>query len=287
MAEPRTRILSDLHFRDPRGLLHDLATLDPLLDGAERVILNGDAIDTQIEAHARHRGELERFFAARREEIVFLTGNHDPDLPNAPAELNLADGRVWVTHGDVFFYLIAPWSHHAADFEQRLTAAKARDGLDAEAAARVENRLRLNREASVALPLPDIWKEPASPSPFRKLRLLWHCVFPPGRLLKMLWAWAATPRLAATMARAQRPRAQVVILGHTHYPGVWRVSAPRSGPGAGGPPITVINTGSYTRPFGALMVDLEADLVRVRRVRHDGRCFQPGSLVAEIALRAT
>ena len=67
--------------------------------------------------------------------------------------------------------------------------------------------------------------------------------------------------------------ARVVVLGHTHYPGVWNA------PGA--PGLTVINTGSFSRPFGGLFVELAGGRLQVRRIVETRGEFRPGRLVAE------
>ncbi len=275
MAGPRLRVFSDLHFRDPRGELHDLAHFAPLLGDADRIVFNGDSIDTQVPSMARHAGELLDFARRSGREIDWLSGNHDPDFADR-AELLLADERVWVTHGDVFFDAIAPWSHHAAELRRRIAELSA--GLPAEELARIDTRLRINRRASLALPEPERLFEPGL---HMRLYRVFHAVFPPRRLVSMLHTWSTTPRVVAALAREQRSRARVVILGHTHYPGVWRV------PGRNGQPtITVINTGSFTRPFGALFVELAGERLRVIKVRRGARGFEAGRDVAEIDLRA-
>jgi predicted phosphodiesterase len=273
MAAPRRRIFSDLHFRDPRGELHDLAHFAPLLGDADRVVFNGDSIDTHIPSLARHTGELLDFARRSGREIDWLSGNHDPDFADR-AELSLADERVWVTHGDVFFEAIAPWSHHAAELRRRLAELSA--GLPSDDLARVETRLRLHRLVARALPDPEHLFEPGL---FNRAYRVAHALFPPRRLVSILHTWATTPRVVAALARAQRPRARVVLLGHTHYPGVWRV------PGRGAEPaITVVNTGSFTRPFGALFAELRGERLRVLRIRRCGRGFEPGDEIAALDL---
>ncbi len=273
MSAARTRVFSDLHFRDPRGLLHELEGFAPLLGEAERVVLNGDSLDTLVPSLACHAPELRDFAARSARDFIWLSGNHDPDISDE-AELALADERVWVTHGDVFFHAIAPWSHQAAALRRRL--AEESVGLPADEAARIETRLRLHREVVRTLPEPPHFYRPG---PFVRLHRLAHALFPPGRLLTILHTWSVTPRVVAALARAQRPRAQVVLLGHTHFPGVWRVPGPR-----GAAPITVVNTGSFTRPLGGLFAELAGEELQVRRIRREGNAFREGALAASIRL---
>lgn len=275
MPAGRLRIFSDLHFRDPRSTVQDLERFAPLLGDADRIVFNGDSIDTHVPAQARHLGELRAFAGRGGRETIWLSGNHDPDI-SEQAELLLLDERLWITHGDVFFDTIAPWCHHAAELRRRFAAAAA--PLAEAERHRVETRLRLHRQIVHAMPE----RAELSPDgPVASLRRLAQIVFPPRRPLEMLRAWAVTPRLVAAVARAQRPRAQVVVLGHTHYPGVWRVPVER-----GRPPLVVVNTGSFTRPFGGAFVEIEGERLRVRRIRReaDGE-FRAGRALAEIDLR--
>ena len=82
------------------------------------------------------------------------------------------------------------------------------------------------------------------------------------------------PRLAATLVRKHRPAAKFILVGHTHRPGIWQ--RPEG--------ITVINTGSFSRPLGGLVVDLSPGLLVVRRVNVRGGEFHAGGVLAEFAL---
>jgi predicted phosphodiesterase len=272
MATPRTRIFSDLHFGDPRSTLRSLEQFTPLFDGADHVILAGDTLDTQVPVMAANLGPVREFFARAGPEVVYLSGNHDPDI-SPHAEWSLCDGRVWVTHGDAFFDLIAPWSHHRPDFARRLSALYA--DVPPDQRDRLETRFRLNRIASRALPEPH-WL--AMGGTRARLRRLWRTFFPPTRLLTMLRSWQTVPAVAAARARAERPKARVIIFGHTHFPGVWR---PRSAPG-----LTVINTGSFNRPFGGLLVEIVAEKVSVYRIDQAGGRFVTGRRIHQVSLFA-
>jgi predicted phosphodiesterase len=270
MPAPRIRFFSDLHFGDPTSRLKNLADLAPLLGDADEIVLNGDTLDTIAPETAIHLAAVRAFFASTGRRTTFLSGNHDPDI-SAHAELSLRDERVWVTHGDVLFDRVAPWSHQAPELARRLDAL-ARDVPPAEL-ARLATRLRHHRLA--CLNLVDSIDRP-HPHPLARAGRLVRTLFPPGRVLAMLRAWRDTPGLAAALARDQRPRARVVLLGHTHYPGVWRPP--------GTPRITIINTGSFSRPFGGSFVELHDERVRVVRITRRGGAFRPGRVLADFAL---
>ena len=265
-----TRILSDLHYGDRASRLVSLGQLRPLLDGPDKIILNGDTLDTRHgpypERTARARAETAEFFDAYA--VTRVTGNHDPDI-SAHHSLDLADGRVFVTHGDILFADIVPWSRDAAALGARIEA-----GLSALASTergQLAARLTVFRAACAALPQ----RHQAESNPFiYAARLAADTVWPPLRSLRILRAWRETPARAAALAAAHRPAARFMLLGHTHRPGVWRTP---SG-------LTVINTGALCRPFGSLAVDLTADLMRVRRIELRAGEFHAGATVAEFAL---
>ena len=81
----------------------------------------------------------------------------------------------------------------------------------------------------------------------------------------------------AAIAATHRPAARFMLIGHTHRPGVWTTP---SG-------LTVINTGSLSRPFGALAVDLNPTQLTVRRIVARAGNFLPGPVIAEFALAET
>ena len=266
MPAPRIRIFSDLHFGDSRSTLTQLDALAPLLADTDEFVLNGDSLDTIVPGHAPRLAELRAFFAATARPVVFLSGNHDPDI-SAQTELTLADDRVWITHGDVLFDHVAPWSHHAPEFARLLA-----DAPPAKADT-LADRLRRHRRACVALmSAPAFESHPPGPPALRLLRTL----FPPRRLLAMLRAWRRTPCLAATLADRHRPRARVAIFGHTHFPGVWTSPA--------APDLRVINTGAFARPFGGAFVELQGQRVQVRRIVRRSGSFYPGRILADFTL---
>jgi predicted phosphodiesterase len=269
MAAPVIRIFSDLHYGDSESRIRTLDALAPLFAGADQIVLNGDTLDTLSDTdHATHTA-LRTFFAGQTGTVTWLSGNHDPDIENGLAELSLLDGRVWITHGDVLFDEIAPWSSLRGEMSRRL-AALSRD-IPVDELVRIETRLRLNRQACHRL----VEAHPRTHrSWWARLRRLLHTIFPPHRILTMLRAWRDTPTLARRLVRAQRPRAQLIVLGHTHHAGVW------SEPGG----ITVVNTGTFCTPFGPCFVELHGERVRVVRIAGREGVFYPGTVISEFPL---
>ncbi len=264
------RILSDLHLFDARTQVRALAQLEPLLAGVRTLVLNGDTCEMRRGLTPEQVAEMQAFFRARVPEVIFLTGNHDPEISDTH-ELLVADGRVWVTHGDVCLDGLTPWSRHADELRAQVAACLAADPTADYSQLAV--RLRIARavargERHVADLVSTGWRA--------DMKWLWRTFFPPTLILAMLRAWRDLPVNAAVLARRSHPGAQVVVTGHVHFPGVWH---PPGGP-------VVINTGSFFRPLGGHLVDVGGDRVQVRRIVPAGGAFSAGSLVKEIALSA-
>ncbi len=267
MSAPVLRIFSDLHYRDGQSSLQRLDAMAPLLEGADQIVLNGDTLDTQTASALPDLAEARAFFAQHTPGSIFLSGNHDPDISDQ-TELSLRDDRIWITHGDVLFDEIAPWSSLRPEMVRRLTGLV---NAPPEGADRV--RARLHRHRLACLNLPTHHDRLNRSLIYRSVRLA-NTLFPPHRLLAMLDAWRTTPSLARSLALAERPRSRLVVVGHTHYPGVWR---DREGP-------VVINTGSFCRPFGGLFVEVCGENVRAVRIVRKGGEFHPGRVIAEFSV---
>ncbi|MDF3056852.1 MAG: hypothetical protein K0R17_1067 [Rariglobus sp.] len=268
MPDPVIRIFSDLHYRDGHSGLHQLEALRPLLAGADHVVLNGDTLDTLTAAALPHLAEVRTFFEQNTPRVTFLSGNHDPRI-STDGELSLHDDRIWITHGDVLFDEIAPWSSLRDEMVRRLKRLVTEvppTGTDV-----VGDRLRRNRIVCDGLPEPHDHLDRSLLT--RALRFA-RALLPPRRLLIMLRAWRTAPALARRLARAHRPRARLVLLGHTHYPGVWR---DRDGP-------VIVNTGSFCGPFGGLFVEVCGDRVEVVRIVQKQGEFHRGRVVAGFSL---
>jgi len=268
------RILSDIHFGDHASRVNRLEQLSPLLEGVPHLVLNGDTLDTRPGPEPRHTAEcraaVEGFFPRFVGGVTYLTGNHDADF-SLDHRLDLAEGRVFVTHGDIFFDDIVPWSHDAAFIGRRL--AEEFRLLPTEFHAQLDHRLALFRRVAASIPQ-------RHQSERNKLKFALHyladTVWPPHRILRIIQAWRHAPESAAATARRHRPTARFVISGHTHRPGVWRM--------ADG--VTVINTGSFCPPLGGCCVDLSPDALIVRRIDSRAGEFRLGDTLATFRLAA-
>ncbi|WP_158277312.1 metallophosphoesterase [Opitutus sp. ER46] len=272
MAGQITRIFSDIHFGDRASRVSHLRQLQPLLADIDHLVLNGDTLDTRTGPFPDHtaacRAEVDAFARTAAAPITFLTGNHDPDL-SPHHSLELADGQVFVVHGDVLFDDIVPWGRDARLIRQRIADTLGAGSAPARLA--LEERLRIWRVVAASIP-----QRHQSERDWLKyaVRFAVDTVWPPLRFFRILEAWRQEPVLAATLLRQQRPRARFLLLGHTHRPAI------RQLPGG----LVIINTGSFTAPFGGYAVDLAPGTLRVRRVIPRGTAFHPGPTLAEFPL---
>jgi predicted phosphodiesterase len=272
VAAQLIRVISDVHFGERGSRVRSLEQLRPLFEGATSLVVNGDTLDTRPgdnpQRTARALAGVQEFFGSAGIPVTLLTGNHDPDLSGHHA-LEFAGGQVLVTHGDLLFDDIVPWSSDAPEIRLKIAAAFA--SIPGGSPRSLEERLAVFR--SVSASTTQLHQSETNPLRYA-FRLAGDCVWPPQRLLAVLTAWGEAPRRAAALARTHRPGARFIMIGHTHRPGVWRTP---SG-------VVVINTGSYCRPFGAMAAEISDGGISVRRIEARGGAFHPGRLVAQFPL---
>ena len=275
MTGSLTRIFSDLHYGDRASRIERLAQLRPLLDGVTSLVLNGDTLDTRAGPNPAHTAEcraaVNEFFPREVAATAFLTGNHDGDFSSLH-HLDLAGGKVFVTHGDIFFEDIVPWSHDAALISRRI--AEELRSLPSELHDHLDHRLALFRRVAVSIPQ----RHQAERNKLKfALHYLADTVWPPTRIFRIMRAWRLAPHLAAELTRRHRPAANFVLCGHTHRPGIWQTPAG----------VTVVNTGSFCPPLGGTLVDVIDDKLIVRAIAARSGEFHVGEKVAEFPLART
>jgi predicted phosphodiesterase len=235
-------------------------------------VLNGDTLDTRVgpipQRTLAQRAEVSEFFAHEVPRITFLTGNHDADFSSHHA-LELAGGAIFATHGDVLYEDVVPWSKDAAFIRKRLTEEF---GTLTEADRQpLEIQLAVFRRVAVTIPQ----RHQSETNPLKHLAHLANdTIWPPTRLFRILQAWREMPDRATALLQRHRPRAKFMLIGHTHRPGIWKRPD-----GA-----IVINTGSFTRPFGGCVVDVTEERLVVRRIVTRGNEFCVGAALEEFPL---
>lgn len=267
-----TRIISDLHYGDRASRITRLSLLRPLFAGVDRLVLNGDTLDTRPSPTPARTleltAEVRAFFPAEVPRVDLLTGNHDPDI-TAQHHVDLDRGAVFATHGDVVFEDLVPWGLDAK--VARMLVAEQLAALDRGAIATLEERLVAFRRAAAAIPQ----RHQSEPHGWRYLQhFLRDTVWPPTRSLRVLRAWRELPRRAESVVRRYRPNTQCIIVGHTHRPGYW---TRENG-------LLIINTGSFCPPLGAWAVDLTESEIALRPIVRRGDEFHPGAVRRRFSL---
>ncbi|MEI7953823.1 MAG: metallophosphoesterase [Verrucomicrobiota bacterium] len=232
------RILSDLHLAHQVSRIARVSDLRPLVAGAGTVIFNGDTWQELTIAVTKRSAEmLEELRHLCAEEgcaTVFLPGNHDPSWPG-PGWVELAGGRIIVTHGDALMPDGSPWKREVLANRQRVLDLWSNYPL---ATTDAVQRLCLARAIARALPTQE--------KPFG--RRLWQqvrdAVYPPQRALRILQAWWTQAAAGADFCKCYFPQAEVLVVGHFHRHGCWRKAGR-----------LIINTGSFMHPGRALWVE--------------------------------
>jgi predicted phosphodiesterase len=275
-TEP-TLVLSDLHLGHRSCLIKNPEQLIPLLQDCATVIFNGDTAEMRAPTDqpvGRHMAaDLARVCHHVGTKALFVNGNHDPTISHIN-HLELANGAVLVTHGDILFLGVAPWSKDARHY---LNAhKKILKSLGPETLSDLEHQLRASKQASLAL---QNIETPTTQGAGRKLGLLVRQLWPPNRPFKIMRAWMELPTRSANLCAIYRPEARFVVIGHTHYPGIWR----RGGR-------TIINTGSFVPYLPAYGVLLESSRLTVRKIERTQEGFSLGRTLqvarVELASRA-
>ncbi len=275
MTPPPIRIISDVHHGDRASRVRDLRQLRPLVDGVGHLVLNGDTLDTRPGGDSGATAELaaavRAFFARDCAATTFITGNHDADF-SPIHRLELADGAVFATHGDILFDNLVPWSRDAGLAGRRIAAELRR--LPEPDRADLDRRLAVFRQVAHSIPQ----RHQSEKNPWRyALRFLSDTIWPPHRVALIFRAWQVLPPRTFELVRRHRPRARFVLTGHIHRPGVW--TSPRG--------LVSINTGSFVPPLGGYAVDIAPPALTVRRVELRRGEFHAGERVAEFPLAAS
>ncbi len=262
MKEP-VRILSDLHLGHAASRIEEVGGLRPLIAGAGTVIFNGD---TWQELAIDYRPRAERLLADLRDlcrdegvEAVFLSGNHDPGWPGK-GWIELAGGRIVVTHGDAVLWAGSPWSREALSREAEVRRLWEEHRGAADDAG---ERLVLARAVARAL------RAVSYPRGRSLVRRVVDAVNPPRRAWEILSVWLRHPAATADFARRYFPDAGIIVAGHFHWPGAWR----RGGR-------VVVNTGAFVDPHPAWWAEWSDGRLRCGRVL-DGPPWRIGTVKGE------
>ena len=258
------RIFSDLHLGHRASRIGDVEKLWPLFQGAGTVLFNGDTWEELSppwqERSAEMLGQIRRFLAYEDRGAIFLPGNHDPGWEGS-GFMELAEGRIVITHGDALLRSGAPWKR------EMLTNPEVIDELWSripDAATDIASRLALARA---------IARRMATTHPPHGRSLLARAVdaaFPPQRALHMVSAWLRQGGNGARFCETYLPRAEILVCGHFHCQSIRKARGK-----------TVINTGSFVVPGPAGWVEWDGSHLSAGRVCEAGGNFFLKSKTAE------
>jgi len=249
------RILSDLHLGHPASRVREAEQLRSLIEGARTVVFNGDTLEERKPSYRQTgdalRASLVRLCLEVGAQPVFLSGNHDPISPSLH-HLDLYGGKVFVTHGDVFYPEVAPWSRNrreAAEIGRRVRA----DYTDRQM-ENLDLLLEINKRISREL----IPRQPhGSPGFLSMVQTFWHEAWPPDRPFRILHTWANAPKVAHAFVASHRPAARLTLVGHTHR----RFLSERDGH-------LVVNTGAFIAFARPYLVEIAGGTANVFGVAH-------------------
>jgi predicted phosphodiesterase len=232
------RVLSDLHLGHKVSRIERVSSLRPLVAGAGTVIFNGDTwqelADPFRERSAAMLGDLKSLCQDEGAEPVFLPGNHDPGWPGA-GWVELAGGRIVVTHGDALLPAGSPWKREIITGGNRVAELWERHpGADRDPGDRHRLARHIARDlCSVEYPFGRSFIQRA-----------WDAAVPPRRAFRMIEAWISQGENGARFCERYFPKAEALVIGHFHWPGCWRVRGRLT-----------INTGSFVNPGRAQWVE--------------------------------
>lgn len=244
------RIVSDLHLGHRASRIADVESLRPLFRGAGTVVFNGDTWE-ELSTGWRTRSaemldQLRTILGEEGCDAVFLPGNHDPGW-EGPGFIELAGGRIVVTHGDALLRDGAPWKHEMLA-GQDIVDALWREHPAAETDPVVRHRLA----RAIATRLPNH----SHPTGRSLISRVIDAAVPPRRAFEILRVWMTQGRLGARFCERYFPRAELLVVGHFHCHGI-RKSDGR----------TVINTGSFVVPGPARWVEWDGETLSSGRIR--------------------
>lgn len=243
------RIFSDLHLGHQASRIMEVEKLRPLFHGAGTVLFNGDTWEELSPPWREKSGEmlarLRSVLAEEGCESIFLPGNHDPGWEGS-GFMELAEGRIAVSHGDALLRSGAPWKREMLKNPEIIDELWNRFP---NAATDIGSRLELARAIARRMVTTH---PPDGRSLFARAM---DAAFPPQRAMHMVSAWLLQGRHGAHFCETYLPQAEILVCGHFHCHGI-RKALGR----------TVINTGSFVVPGPAGWVEWDGTTLSAGRV---------------------
>lgn len=196
--------------------------------------------------------QLQRVLAEAGCESIFLPGNHDPGWEGG-GHIELAGGRIAITHGDALLRDGAPWKREMLAHPEVVDELWSRFPA---ATTDITERLALSRAIAQRLPTEH------HPQGRSVLSRALDAALPPRRALEMISAWLRQGAHGALFCENYLPKAKVLVIGHFHRRCVRQVRG-----------INVVNTGSFCVPGAAGWVEWDGAALTAGRVDEKGKTF--------------
>ena len=103
MLDYPLKIVSDLHYKSPGSRLTQPEHLHPIFEGFRTVILNGDTLEYLYYGKTtgdKHKAEITKVAEITGTRLIWINGNHDPELGEKEYAFVHRHRRIRVTHGD-------------------------------------------------------------------------------------------------------------------------------------------------------------------------------------------
>lgn len=253
------RIFSDLHLGHRASRIDDVKSLMPLFEGAGTVVFNGDTWE-EIPLAWREKSkemldQLRGLLDLAGIDGVFLPGNHDPGWEGL-GFIELAGGKVVVTHGDALLRDGAPWKREMLAGREIIEGIwDDFPGAESDPIVRHELARAISKRMTTLYP----------PGGRSLLSRVVDAAFPPERAWNMLKTWIGYGGLGAVFCETYFPEAEVLVTGHFHCRGI-RKSANKM----------ILNTGSFVVPGPAGCVQWDGKTVSARSIIPSNHHFELG-----------
>ena len=246
------RILSDLHLAHPGSTVSRVRELCPLLEGAGTLLFNGDTFELRKQALRNKteecRSRLEELCGELGVNPVFMTGNHDPEI-SGNHFFDLCGGKVFLTHGDLLYEDVSPWSKLIAEMREVLERIRSEYPPD------YLNDLELSLEVAKRVSAETRVRRAVRAGSFRKLRTILAEAWPPQRPAIIIKTWLCSHYRGHEVRNRFRPDADFIVYGHTHRALLHEYQGKH-----------VINTGAFMPLSRAMMVEIQGGEMSVNEV---------------------
>ncbi len=264
-------VLSDLHIGHQASAVQNVDALTPLLVPGRTLIFNGDTFEMRRavdrEKAVKFVADLKSILSDSGVKAVFINGNHDPVISEIN-HLECHESSVLITHGDVLFPNVAPWSLNEKLYRQ----AHAKELAQLSEAEKTDLDIRLTalRRATTRY---DISHPAAKPGIAGSVVHFLETTWPPWRPLSILKSWMEVPSRAEKFAKTYRPEVRTLLMGHSHFAGIWQRNDLR-----------IINTGAAMSGFRPRAVRFEDHRISVERLVWSGKKLHLSSILASFDL---